>query len=79
MNHNLQPFKPITYNLSSEKPIAKFAFQMQPAALHRVVPDPRRRRVHVPAKSSAHHPVIAAAESVRLVMCHLCHSKQSVN
>jgi hypothetical protein len=29
MTHNLQPFKPITYNLSSEKPgFKKFAFQV---------------------------------------------------
>jgi hypothetical protein len=27
MTHNLQPFKPITYYLSSEKPVSKFAFQ----------------------------------------------------
>jgi ABC-type dipeptide/oligopeptide/nickel transport system ATPase component len=33
MTHNLYPFKSITYNLSSEKPVSKFAFQMQPAAL----------------------------------------------
>jgi hypothetical protein len=29
MPHNLQPFKPITYNLSSGKPLSNFAFQMQ--------------------------------------------------
>jgi hypothetical protein len=27
--------QPIAYNLSSEKPVSNFAFQMQPAALHR--------------------------------------------
>jgi hypothetical protein len=29
MTHNLQLFKPITYNLSSENPVSKFAFQMR--------------------------------------------------
>jgi hypothetical protein len=33
--HNLNPFKSITYSLSTEKLVSKFAFQMQPAALHR--------------------------------------------
>jgi hypothetical protein len=28
LTHNLQPFKPIIYNLSSEKPVSKFAFQI---------------------------------------------------
>jgi hypothetical protein len=29
MTHNLQPFKPITYDLSSENPVSKSAFQIQ--------------------------------------------------
>jgi hypothetical protein len=35
--HNLKPFKPITYSLSTEKLVSKFAFQVRPAALHRGV------------------------------------------
>jgi solute carrier family 4 (anion exchanger) protein 1 len=41
MTHNLYPFKPITYNLSSEKPVSKCALQTQPAPLHTGVTETR--------------------------------------
>jgi hypothetical protein len=55
--HNLHPFKPITYNLSSENPVSKFAFQMQPAPLHNVYSpatskrlEPRKRSRYLTAR-----------------------------
>jgi hypothetical protein len=38
MTHTLKPLNPITYNLSSGKPVSKFAFQVH--NLYRYLPGP---------------------------------------